>query len=309
MKKQLELLKKYNVTNYTIENEKITINGSLDLGSLTSIPDSQFLSNTTINGSLDLRSLTSIPDSLFLSNTTINGSLYLESLTSIPDSQFLSNTTINGYLYLESLTSIPDSQFLSNTTINGSLDLRSLTSIPDSQFLSNTTINGSLDLRSLTSRDKDLCRKNVQQLNEGYNEKLKYCFFDGILSKVESVHKRKEYTIYKTKFGFISQKDKFTAHGKTIKIAIQDLEFKIISEKLKNEPIYAETELTINHYRLITGACIQGTIDWLNRNGIEFKMVNDKPIEVKPILAKDLLPLLEKSKAYGLDKFKSLIKF
>mgnify|MGYP003464239507 CR=1 FL=1 len=34
-----------------------------------------------------------------------------------------------------------------------------------------------------------------------------------------------------------------------------------------------------------------------------------KPIEVKPILAKELLPLLEKSNAYGLDKFKSLIKF
>lgn len=31
MKKQIELLKKYNVTNYVIENGKITINGYLDL--------------------------------------------------------------------------------------------------------------------------------------------------------------------------------------------------------------------------------------------------------------------------------------
>jgi len=40
IKKQVELLKKYGVNNYTIDGEKISINGSLDLRSLTTIPDS-----------------------------------------------------------------------------------------------------------------------------------------------------------------------------------------------------------------------------------------------------------------------------
>jgi hypothetical protein len=49
MKKQIELLKKNNVTNYTIENSKI-INGDLVSGSLTSI-DKDFLKGITINDS------------------------------------------------------------------------------------------------------------------------------------------------------------------------------------------------------------------------------------------------------------------
>jgi len=35
LSKQIELLKKYNVTNYTVANGEITINGYLDLSSLT----------------------------------------------------------------------------------------------------------------------------------------------------------------------------------------------------------------------------------------------------------------------------------
>jgi len=63
---QLISLKKYDIINYTIENDLLTINGSLDLESLTSV-DKDFLKNTTINGSLYLRSLTSV-DKDFLKN-------------------------------------------------------------------------------------------------------------------------------------------------------------------------------------------------------------------------------------------------
>jgi len=47
------------------------IEGDLDLGSLTSIPDGF---NPTVGGYLDLRSLTSIPDGF---NPTVGGGLYL----------------------------------------------------------------------------------------------------------------------------------------------------------------------------------------------------------------------------------------
>ena len=123
--------------------------------------------------------------------------------------------------------------------------------------------------------------------------------FDGILSKVLKVSKHKGYTIYETPFEFVAQQDKYTAHGKTIKQAIQDLEFKKIAEKLKNEPIKADTVVTVQHYRLITGACQSGVEGWMRTNGIEKTEMG----------AKELLPLLEKTNAYGLSKFKELAKF
>ncbi len=73
LSQQIKLLKKYNVTDYTVENDIITINGSLYLSSLTSA-DKDFLKGTTINGSLYLSSLTSA-DKDFLKGTTINGTL------------------------------------------------------------------------------------------------------------------------------------------------------------------------------------------------------------------------------------------
>ncbi len=92
LEKQIELLKKCGVNNYTIDGEKITINGSLYLSSLTSA-NKDFLKGTTINGYLSLSSLTSA-DKDFLKGTTINGYLSLSSLTSA-DKDFLKGTTID----------------------------------------------------------------------------------------------------------------------------------------------------------------------------------------------------------------------
>ena len=108
---------------------------------------------------------------------------------------------------------------------------------------------------------------------------------------------------------YVAKKDSFYAHGETAKKAIGDLQFKIVSEKLKNEPILEDTELTVSHYRLITGACELGCKNFMEQNNIPFKIEDGKLIEVNPIKAKDLLPILEKNNAYGLSRFKQLIKF
>ena len=123
------------------------------------------------------------------------------------------------------------------------------------------------------------------------------------------ISKKKDYIIYETPFEFVAQKGNYTAHGKTVKKAISDLEFKIISEKLKNEPIEQNTEFTVKKYRLITGACDSGCRLFMNRNNIPYKVIDNETVELKPIKAKDLLPILEKSNAYGIDKIKSLINF
>ena len=213
--------------------------------------------------------------------------------------------TINDGLYLSSLTTV-HKDFLSNSTINGNLDLYSLTTA-HKDFLSNTTINGRLELNSLNSEDQIILDNNVKQLTEGYFPDKGYCYFDGILRKVLSVTKKKDYTIYTTPFDYIAQKGNFTAHGKTIKKAILDLEFKIVREKLSNEPINGNTIMSVKHYRIITGACELGCKDFMNKNGISYRYTDDELEVVDDIRASELLVMLEKNNAYGLEKFRELV--
>ena len=160
-------------------------------------------------------------------------------------------------------------------------------------------------------------KENVAILN---SKEYKVVYNDNITFFVESTKTLKEIKIYSglTKVhineGFVSgtktflaEKDGFSSHGETVKEAISDLHFKITSERLKNEPIKEDTEITVNYYRLITGACIVGCKDFMDKNGLSYKLVNGEPVSDNNILAKDLLILLEKDNSYGYSKFKSLI--
>jgi hypothetical protein len=279
LEKQIKLLEKYEVTNYTIENGVITINGSLSLSSLTTA------------------------DKEFLKGTTINGYLYLSSLTTV-HKEFLKGTTINGYLSLNSLTTV-HKEFLKGTTINGSLYLNSLTTV-HKDFLKGTTINGYLDLSSLTDAKKEIVRANVRKLEVGYNSEQNYCYFDGTLSKVISVHKKGEYTIYQSPFEYVVQKGDWTAHGKTVKQAIQDLEYKVIAEQLRHDPILETTVITPQYYHIVTGSCNQGIESWINQN---FDNNQRESVLESGITAKDLLPILREKNAYGLAQFEKLISW
>ena len=129
----------------------------------------------------------------------------------------------------------------------------------------------------------------------------KYIKVDGIFSEVLSnrgnVYKIKG--IGSDKIYWVVVKGNYSAHGDTLRQAKEDLQFKIIAEKLKNEPIKADTIIDLKYYRLITGACETGCNQWIEQNNItkqEFR-------------ADELLPLLRKHNAYGLDRFKKLITF
>jgi hypothetical protein len=104
-------------------------------------------------------------------------------------------------------------------------------------------------------------------------------------------------------------KGNYSAHGETLKKANEDVQFKIVAEKLKKEPIKPDTEFTVKYYRLLTGACDMGCRNWMQQHNIPFDVIEGNTVEKKPITAKELLPLLEKSNAYGIDRFKSLITF
>ncbi len=222
--------------------------GSLDLGSLTSIPEGF---NPTVGGYLDLRSLTSIPEGF---NPTVGGSLYLSSLTSIPEGF---NPTVGGYLDLGS-------------------GLKANVKKPKGKIK--------------TSKNKLLFWKDG-----------KYVSADRILTEVVSkkgnVYKVKK--LHSSKEFYLVTDGETHAHGETLAKAKEDFRFKLTSEKLKSEPIKADTVITINYYRLITGACEMGVKSWMQQNNISKESYK----------ASELLPILEKTNAYGLEKFKSLISF
>ena len=127
---------------------------------------------------------------------------------------------------------------------------------------------------------------------------------------ISSEHKLEEFIIYKgysveklfsknKKYFFVASKDEFFAHGETIEKAIKDLNYKILREKLAKEPIYMDTLMSIARYRAITGACSLGVNKWMQENKIK---------ETDKLTVKQLLPILEKTNAYGLEQFKKAIK-
>jgi len=213
--------------------------------------------------------------------------------------QFSGKENIEGSLDLGSLTSIPEGF---NPTVEGSLDLGSLTSIPEGF---NPTVGGYLDLGSNTKRIRSEVKPISINRNFFWNKNGKiYAKIDGVFCEILNEKKKDDYTIYSAKKVnrddnfFIAKKGDFYAHGDTVKKAIEDVEFKVISEKLKNEPIKKDTILTIQYYRLLTGACEMGVKDWMDKNKVK-----------EGIRADELLPLLEKTQAYGLSKFKQLVSW
>ena len=106
-----QFIKDYNITDYNIEGNNLTVGGSLDLSgtNITSLPD-----NLTVGGYLDLSgtNITSLPD-----NLTVGGSLDLRgtNITSLPD-----NLTVGGSLDLrgtkikEKRVKKPKSDFMLN---------------------------------------------------------------------------------------------------------------------------------------------------------------------------------------------------
>jgi len=182
-----------------------------------------------------------------------------------------------------------------NLTVGGSLYLQGtgITSLPD-----NLTVGGNLYLQGTGITNREV-KKPITNLIKFKN---KYISADGLFSEIIN-KKGNIYTIRnigKKVNGYLITDGKFThAHAETIQKAKDDFRFKVISEKLKNEPIKKDTVINIQYYRLVTGACESGVKQWMEQNNIKKESYK----------ASELLPLLEKTNAYGLDRFKKLITF
>jgi len=255
-----------------------TVGGDLYLPNVTTLPDGF---NPTVGGDLDLRSVTTLPDGF---NPTVGGDLDLRSVTTLPDGF---NPTVNGSLYLGSVTTLPNGF---NPTVGGSLYLESVTTLPDGF---NPTVGVSLYLGSGLSAE--VKKRTTNLINWG-----KWIMADGIFTEVIS----KRGNVYKVKklnndkvFYLVTDGGFIHAHGDTLKQAKDDFKFKHTQHLLKNEPITMDTVIDIARYRAITGACESGVNMFRSENGL------DK----SSYLVSELLPILERKNAYGLESFKRLI--
>ena len=119
---------------------------------------------------------------------------------------------------------------------------------------------------------------------------------------------------------FVSEKDNFFAHGETVKKSIQDLQFKIVAEKIKKEPIKKDTRFDVQYYRLLTGACDMGCRDFMIKHKLPYDILQKGTLQEETIFvdsnktkttisAFDLFKILEKDEPDGFEKFKSLINW
>ena len=182
-----------------------------------------------------------------------NGNLYLigTGITALPD-----NLTVGGWLDLSGtkITALPD-----NLTVGGNLYLigTGITALPD-----NLTVGGGLDLSGTR-----ITNPTVKRLRHGEYVPGKYLYADGILTHVKKKKKAGDYTVFVGKIPGhnVVFDGKHYAHCRTLREGIADLLFKSAIDRGADQykGISLDDSFTVEElktmYRIITGACQQGT--------------------------------------------------
>ena len=157
---------------------------------------------------------------------------------------------------------------------DGSLDLSGctgLTALPDG-----LTVSGSLDLSGCTGlKNAHKERSKVKRLNEGDYVPGRYLYCDGILTHIKKEKKLGKYTLYIGKIpgrNVVSDGTHY-AHCDKLRDGIADLAFKSAKDRGADQykNLSLDTELTVTEmvtmYRIITGACRQGSESFVNSLG------------------------------------------
>jgi len=105
----------------------------------------------------------------------------------------------------------------------------------------------------------------------------------------------------------VVQKGDLTAHSKTVKQGIIDVNFKAHVAELKHKKLSMDNVVSVELYRAITGACYGGIESWMKANDIPLKLKDGIPQLAKKLKVKDVYSILEKSNAYGFNRFKEVL--
>ena len=155
----------------------------------------------------------------------------------------------------------------------GDLDLfmrHNITALPD-----NLTVGGSLDLSGTGITDTRKERRKVKKLQDGAMVPGKYIYCDGILTHLKKIKQVGAYTLYIGKIpgkNVVSDGTNF-AHCDKLRDGIADLAYKAAADRGADQykGMSLDTELTVAEavtmYRIITGACRQGSESFVNSLG------------------------------------------
>ena len=139
-------------------------------------------------------------------------------------------------------------------------------------------MGGSLDLRG-TGMDRRKEREKVKRLQNGDYVAGRYIYCDNILTHVRSVKTAGKYTVYVGKIpgrNVVSDGVNY-AHCDKLREGIADLAFKTAADRGADQykGMSLDTELTVAEavtmYRIITGACRQGSENFVNSLGDKLK--------------------------------------
>ena len=162
--------------------------------------------------------------------------------------------------------------------MGGSLDLSGctgLTALPDG-----LTVGGSLDLIGCTGLDNKE-RNKVKRLRNGDYAPGKYLYADGILTHVRGCKTVSGYQMYIGKIPgkHVVSDGEMYAHCSTLKEGMEDIAYKRAdkqgAEQYKNltlDSVLAESD-AVTMYRVITGACRQGSAAFVESLGEKRKEV------------------------------------
>ena len=156
--------------------------------------------------------------------------------------------------------------------MGGYLDLRGtgITALPE-----NLTVGGYLYLEGCNIKDEKAEREKVHTLLAGDYVPGRYLYADNMLTHVRTVRQVGEYTLY---IGKIRGKNVVSdgthyAHCKKLRDGIADLLFKTKADRGASQykdltlDSVVKTEDAIVMYRVITGACRQGTQSFIDGLG------------------------------------------
>ena len=240
------------------------------------------------DGKFENKTITEIADGCFNEMESLV-SVNLPKVKKIGSYCFRYNATLTS-ISLPALTTAGSDCFSSNNTLT-SISLPALTTAGSECFRYNNT------LTSIKIKGKKLIGKNVDGdyfviESEKSTKGIKIYTGYNFVSLEKKVIKKQEC--------FVAEKDNFYAHGETVKQAISDLQFKVVAEKLKHDPIKPETIITKEYYHIVTGSCNLGIDSWVKQNNLSDK---------QEIRADELFKILKKTNAYGFERFKQLVTF
>ena len=268
---------------YTTDGDGVTVTHDdyVDLPNLTALPDGVVFEN---GGSVDLYNLTTLPDGTAFNN---GGYVYLNNLTSLPDGTVFNN---GGHVYLNSLTALPDVVVFEN---GGYVDLNNLTSLPDGTEFNN---RGGVYLGRLTALPKDAMFNNRGRVYLGrltgrhsYRGAVRdFRNIDGYTMLMGPSTFRGKYTVHFARYFtggeitdmptcYVAERAGVTAHGRSVKEAIEDLEVKLVVAADKTaiaRAVIGAGRVTLAQFRALTGACREGIRQHLAEAGIDLSTID-----------------------------------